>query len=88
MSPTKSALSQTIQVIDDRAEKKKFQEERIQSLNSEEYLAFHQCRLTNFLQRGKSTLLDWLKIDKSQAETKNVELFAYLMRVLLTMIVE
>ncbi len=72
-----------------RSEKSIFQANRIRTLDAEEYLAFHQCRQTNFLSRGKHNFVEWLSLSSTDPEqNKNVELFAYLMRVLLSMIVE
>ncbi len=53
-----------------------------------EYLSFQQCRLANFLSKGKQVLGDWLRLSLSNIDRKNLELFAYLLRVLLTDILD
>jgi len=57
-------------------------------MTQQEYLAFHQCRLTNFLSKGKPLFGEWLQLKLSVIPFKDLELFAYLIRVLLTKIVE
>ena len=51
-------------------------------------MAFHQCRLANFLSRGKHLLCDWLKINVEILEKKDLEVFSYVLRVILGKIVE
>lgn len=72
----------------DRVEKQYFQKERIESMSDQEYLAFHQCRQTNFLSRGRNLLCDWLQLRIESIKSKDLELFAYLLRVLLSRLVE
>ena len=53
-----------------------------------DYLAFQQCRLANFLSKGRQVFCDWLSLNLTSVDRKELELFAYLLRVLLTVIVD
>ena len=57
-------------------------------MTESEYLSFQQCRLANFITRGRHLLCDWLRLNQDSVERKDLELFAYLLRVLLSAIVD
>lgn len=57
-------------------------------MNQQEYLAFNQCRQTNFLSRGRNMVCEWLQLKIDLIDKKDLEVFAYLLRVLLARIVE
>jgi hypothetical protein len=69
-----------------RRERDLFQAARTVNMGEGVYLAFNQCRQTNF--RGRQLLCDWLQLAHDQLDRKDLEVFAYLLRVLLTRIVE
>ena len=66
-----------------RRERQDFQSERIDNMDEEQYLSFHQCRLANFLSRGKHLLCDWLKLLVDSFEKKDLEIFSYVLRITL-----
>eukprot|EP00347_Sterkiella_histriomuscorum_P019782 403340312 len=71
-----------------RKEKLSFQNLRIQEMDEDEYLAFHQCRLANLLSRGKHLLCHWLDLNVELIEKRDLEIFAYVLRIMLAQIVE
>jgi hypothetical protein len=57
-------------------------------MDEQAYLAFQQCRLANFMSKGKQAFVDWLNLDGILIDRKDLDLFAYLLRVLITAIVD
>lgn len=53
-------------------------------MDEDEYLAFHQCRLANLLSRGKHLLCHWLDLHVELIDKKDLEIFAYVLRVILS----
>jgi len=51
-------------------------------------MQFHQCRLTNFLTRGKPLLCEWLDLSLDCIDRKDIEVFSYVLRIILGRIVE
>ncbi|CDW86766.1 UNKNOWN [Stylonychia lemnae] len=71
-----------------RKERLEFQSNRITTMDQDEYLAFHQCRLANFLSRGKHLLCHWLDLNVDLFDKKDLEIFSYVLRIILGRIVE
>jgi hypothetical protein len=57
-------------------------------MDEEQYMAFHQCRLTNFLTRGKPLFCDWLHLAIDHIDKKDIEVFSYVLRIILQKIIE
>lgn len=57
-------------------------------MSEQDYLLFHQCRLANLVSRGKHVLCQWLDLNVELLPKKDLEVFAYALRVVLTQIVE
>ena len=75
-------------VKEERREKEEFQVARVEGMDMREYLEFNQCRQTNFLSRGKHLLCTWLHLNVDSFDKKSsLELFAYVLRIMLSNIV-
>jgi len=74
--------------MQERKEKLEFQNKRTQLMDDEEYMQFQQCRSTNFLTRGRKDFCNWLHIKQNSFNKNDLNLFAYLLRVILSQIVE
>jgi hypothetical protein len=57
-------------------------------MSQSEYLSFYQCRLTNFLSRGRHLICEWLQLQQERVDPKDLEVFSYILRVILSRIVD